>query len=93
MIQKANPRSPILDMDGLVGGFTGVLLGCLLYHISSSRVSVLYVTFLDKVFAPSLTALAPLYSCLGKSWYASDSNVIAATVRFGHRAWGSVKGD
>ena len=69
MIQKANPKSPILDMDGLVGGFSEVFLGCLLYLISSSRVSVLYVTvksmtitvtFLDKVSAPSLTALAPL---------------------------------
>ena len=37
-------------------------------------------------------SLAPLDSCSGKSWYASDRNVIKATVGFGHRSWGCDEG-
>ena len=37
-------------------------------------------------------ALAPLDSCSRKSWYASDSNVIRATVGFCHRSWGYDEG-
>ena len=37
-------------------------------------------------------ALARFDSCSGKSWYASDGNIITATVGFCHRPWGCDEG-